>query len=296
MQITLVPSGDTFSSVLNEFEANFSLNWVEIKEEFSHLTIPMPDFLIKMYSIRELKTMTDFLVIKFKVAGLDTPKRNRKASLADWLAKVLMSSREVAEVSGLIEPAQPTAQSVDRSPGKDYWCPQCDAWMDRSGFDEVLGSDFQEQLCKVCGSEVCHEFDQTEVNHPDSKIEVLEPEVYTISIVTADGNFSEEIVSQVPPYLVDRKGNLFKKMWHRDADAGYVEIVSEQLSNIAVDSGVLVKLMAENLEVSQACIAGEPPPFIVDRGGVYKRDRVKLSLAIRYAQVVSEYLSNIALV
>lgn len=136
------------------------------------------------------------------------------------------------------------------------------------------------------------------IDSPSPEVEVLEPEkkpVYTISII-ADGKISEERVSRLPPYLIDRKGNLLKKFWHRSCDAGYSEIVSKNLSNIAVDSGFVVKLMTEDLQVCQACICGDPPPFIVDRGGVYKRDRLKLNLAIRYAQVVSEYLSNIVVV
>jgi len=240
MQVTLVSSGNTVSHVLNQFEANFSLDWVEIKEEFTHLIVSMPDFLIKKYSIRELKAMADFLANTFSVTDLDTPKRNSKVSLAGWIAGVLLSAREVAEVSGTIA--------------------------------------------------------------PDPEVEVLEPkEVYTISIVVADYSFSEERVNRLPPYLIDRKGNLLKKFWHRHCDAGYAEIVSEHLSNISVESGLVIKLMAaENLEVSQACICGEdPPPFIIDKtGGVYKRacDRVKLSLAVvRYAQVVSEYLSSIVI-
>jgi hypothetical protein len=135
---------------------------------------------------------------------------------------------------------------------------------------------------------------------PSLEVEVLEPEekpVYTISII-ADGNFFEERVSRLPPYLIDRKGNLLKKFcWHPSSEVGYAETVSEHLSNIVVDSGLVIKLMAENLEVSQACICGDPPPFIIDRaGGVYKRDRLKLGLTVRYAQVVSEHLSNIVVV
>ena len=133
--------------------------------------------------------------------------------------------------------------------------------------------------------------------NPSPEIEVLEPEeeFYTISII-ADGKFSEERVSRLPPYLIDRKNNLLKEFWHRSCDAGYSEIKFEHLSNIAADSGLIVKLMAENLQVSQACICGDPPPFIVDRGGVYKRDRLKLGLAVRYVQVISEYLLNIVVV
>lgn len=133
---------------------------------------------------------------------------------------------------------------------------------------------------------------------PVAEIEVLEPEakpVYTISII-ADGSFSEERVNRLPPYLIDRKGNLLKRFWHRSCDAGYSEITSENLSNIAVSSGLVIRLMAEDLEVLQACIAGDPPPFIVYRGGAYKRDRLKLSLSVRYVQVVCEHLSNIVVV
>ncbi len=244
MQITLVSSGDTVSDVLNRFETNFSLNWVEIEEKFSRWMVSISESLIKTYSIRELKAMTDFLANTFNVADLDTPKRNSKLSLADWIAKVLFDAHEMAEASEAIA-------------------------------DQVADS-------------------------PSPEIEVLEPEekpAYTISILIGD-KFSEERVSCLPPYLVDRKGNLLERLcWLNHCDAGYSEITSKHLSNIAVNSGLVVRLMAENLEVSQACICGDPPPFIIDRtGGVYKRDRLKVHLAVRYAQVVSEYLSNIVVV
>lgn len=241
MQITLVSSGDTVSDVLNRFETKF-FNWAEIEEKFSRWMVCVPNLLIKTYSIRELKAMVDFLGTAFNVPDLDAPKRNSKASLADWIAEVLLSAREVAEASEAI-----ADQAFDSS---------------------------------------------------SPEIEVLEPEekpVYTISIIT-DGNFSEERVNRLPSYLIDRKGNLLKKTWHRSYDAGYSEITSQHLSNIAVSSGLLVKLMADNLEVSQACICGDPPPFIVDRGGVYKRDQVRRGLAVSYSQVISEYLSNIVVV
>jgi len=156
----------------------------------------------------------------------------------------------------------------------DVECPNC-------GFVHGL---FQNTLCTY--------------RDPSPEIEVLEPEekpVYIISII-ADGYFSEERVNRLPPYLIDRKGNLLKRFWHRKNDAGYSEVVSKHLSSIAVTSGLVIKLMADNLEVSQACICGDPPSFIIDRGGVYKRDRLKLSLAVRYVQVVSEFLSNIVVV
>ena len=161
-------------------------------------------------------------------------------------------------------------QNINPSPEVDIKCPNC-------GFAH---EPFQNSLCTY--------------GDPSPEVEVLETEekpVYTISILT-EGKFSEERVSCLPPYLIDRKGNLLKRFWHCECDAGYTEIASQHLSNIAVGSGLVIKLMAENLEISQ-CICGDPPPFIVDRGGVYKRDRLKLGLVVRYVQVMSEYLSNI---
>lgn len=207
-----------------------------------------------------------------------------------------------------------TVQSGERSPVKKYWCPQCDVWMDRSGFDEILGSDFQEQLCKVCGSEVCHEFDQ---NSPAAYVqneEISEVSLEAVSacaevldglpvpifdiLLLADDCSVKERVSQIPPYLIDRAGNLFQKTAGNNDGflTVYAQVVSKHLSNIAVNSGLVIKLMVENLEVSQTCICGSLPPFIIDRGGVYKRDYSQLSLAARYAQVVSEHLSNIVVV
>jgi hypothetical protein len=352
MQITLVSSSGSVSDVLNRFEANFSLDWVEIKEEFTHLIVSMPDFLIKKYSICELKAMTDFLASAFSVTGLDTPKRNSKVSLAGWIGGVLLSVRKVAEVSGTIAPSpevevlepisEPCQSDVEvalfAEPVLEYTSseverPQCqhtELFTAQNNLCNVircrhctyavpktyLGSikPFKKLLnaivhqandsrCLNCG--LVHEPGQntlcdyhvTKSEIEKSEIEKSEIEVYTISTVVADYSFSEERVNRLPPYLIDRKGNLLKKFWHRHYDAGYAEIVSEHLSNIARDSGLVIKLMAEDLEVSQACICGDPPPFIIDRkGAVYKRDRLKLSLAVRYAQVVSEYLSNIAVV
>lgn len=297
MQITLVSSGDTVSDVLNRFETKFFPECPddEFKKKFGRSLVAVSECLIT-YSIRELKAMTDFIATAFTLTGLTPPKRNSKVSLAGWIAQVLLSARKVAEASGAIG-----AQSGQHTSDKNYWCPQCDEWMDRSGFNEVLGSDFQEQLCKVCGSEVGHEFDENSpatVDISSSEVEVLEPEekpVYTISII-ADGSFSEERVNRLPPYLIDRKGNLLKRFWHRSCDAGYSEITSKHLSNIAVDSGLVIKLMSDNLEVSQSCIIGDPPPFIVDRGAAYKRDQLRRGLAVSYSQVISEYLSNIVVV
>jgi len=242
MQITLVSSGDTVSDVLNRFEVKFSLNWIEIEEKFSRWMFSISESLIKTYSIRELKAMTDFLATTFNVPDLDAPKRNSKISLAGWIAQVLLSAREASEAASEIA-------------------------------DQVTDS-------------------------PTPEIEVMEPKekpVYTISII-ADGAFSEERVSHLPPYLIDRKGNLLKRFWHRSCDAGYSEITSQHLSNIAVDSGLVITLTTDNLEVSHACIVGDPPPFIVDRGGVYKRDQVRRDLSFTYSQVVSENLSNIVVV
>ena|GEM_PF-2107809 len=167
--------------------------------------------------------------------------------------------------------------------------PRLDVWVVR--FDFIPDSVLATETDPVTAADQPTDF-------PAPEIEVLEPEekpIYTISIV-ADGGFSEERVNRLPPFLIDRKGNLLKKFWHRSCDAGYSEITSKHLSNIAINSGLVVELMAENLEVSQACIVEDPPTFIIDKGGVYRRDRVRRGLAVSYSQVISEYLSNIAVV
>lgn len=273
MQITLVSSGDTVSDVLNRFEANFSsiFNWVVTEKESGRSLIAISEVLAKTRYICDLKRMADFLATAFNVADLDAPKRNSKVSLAGWIAQVLLSIREVMEASGAITEQVTAAE-----------CPDC-------GF---VHEPFQNTLCP--DGSVNPEI----IDPADPGVEVLEPEekpIYTISIL-ADGAFCEERVSRLPPFLIDRKGNLLKKFWHRSCDVGYSEITSKHLSNIAIDSGLVVKLMADNLEVSQACIVGDPPPFIVDRGGVYKRDQVRRGLAVSYSQVISEYLSNIVLI
>lgn len=270
MQITLVSSGDTVSDVLNRFEVELCPNWAEIEEKFSRWMVCVPNLLIKTYSIRELKAMTDFLATAFKVTDFDAPKRNSKISLAGWIAEVLLSARETVDTSEAI-----VDQVIDTE------CPDC-------GY---VHEPFQNTLCPDGEP-------KPEIIDTRPEIEVLEPEekpVYTISII-ADGSFSEERVDRLPPYLIDRKGNLLKRFWHRSCDAGYSEITSKHLTNIAVPSGLVIKLMVDNLEVSQACICGDPPPFVVDRGGVYKRDQVRLGVAVGYSQVVSEYLSNIVVV
>jgi len=516
MQITLAASSGSISDVLEGFAARFLFN----EEKLLDLTINL-EYLVKL-SIRELKEMNYFLAAKLKVTEFSTPMRNRKDSLASWIVAVVAGARELVNASEVIEPAAPIVESAECSAEKDYWCRQCDAWMDRSGFVEVFATDYQERLCKVCNAEVRHKFDlptqsskviaaqPVETSNPDStsgliisfgktleflprktvtrrtwkdvhaqkfisafsqnkllvrafdkdpryggkqigwcrltrapyqerlcdmpeedllaeggmcdtiaefvqryfdgnprlevwvvrfefiadlecaaefnlvvasaviapaepisepyqsdvqaalfdeplaqsllwrlecpqcrhtvpktyfdpikafavianqvdspcpecgfihanpKVEVLEPEKkpgFTISIVS-DGEFTEERVSRLPSYLIARNGKLFKKMWHcidwkhNSCDAGYVEIVSKHLSNIAVGSGLVIKLMAENLEVYQACIVGDPPPFLIHGGGVYKRDnhRLKQNLAVRYFQVISEYLLNIVVV
>lgn len=242
MQITLVSSGDTVSDVLNRFEVEFCLHRAGIVEKISRRMFSSVHDLLMEHSIRELKTMVDFVATALNVVGLDAPKRNSKISLANWITQVLLSAREAVESSEAI-----ADQAVD-SPSPEI---------------EVLGSE--------------------------------EKPVYTISII-ADGSFSEERVNRLPSYLIDRKGHLLKRFWHRSYDAGYSEIASKHLSNIAANTGLVIKLMAESLEVSQACICGDPPPFIVNQGGVYKRDHLKPGLAVRYSQVVSECLSNIVVV
>lgn len=449
MQITLVSSGDTVSDawdlipIVNYIETAFDIEFFSFCEQHNACVKSIAQDLSNR-SIHRLKEMADSLGGWFITSLL--PKRNSKISLSCWISEIFLHIYTPIQVSATKDApmiAEKAIAVADESAGKNYWCPQCEAWMDRNGFNEILHSDFQEQLCKVCGSEVCHELDRdfpvtqsvdipsetyptsgliisfgktleylsqksvtrrtwrdthaqkfinaftqnklvrafdkdpryggkqigwcrlscapykeqlsdmpesdllaeggmcstigefieqyfdsnprlevwvvrfkfiadsvfaAEVNpvvatdqvtnSPAPEIEVLEPEekpVYTISIV-ADGAFSEERVNRLPPFLINREGYLLKKSWHRSCDAGYAEITSKHLFSIAVNSGLVVRLMTENLEVSQACICCDPPPFIIDKGGVYKRDQVKRGLAVSYSQVISECLSNIVVV
>ena len=279
MRITLVSSSGSVSDVLDEFVARFCYGEAELH------SITDPQVLNSRSSISELKAMTDFFGTVFNTESLVAPKRNSRVSLSNWIARVLLSAREIADVSS--EKTLEAAQSKE-APDPDSPCPDC-------GFVHEPG---ESTLCTYIA--------------PNPEIEVLEPEVYTISILKdkiflADGSYPDDLhitlakmpfyrINRLPPYLIDEKNNLLKRIWYRGVDAGYAQIISEHLSNIAVGSGLVIKLMAENLEVSKACIAGDPPPFLIYEGGVYKRDRLKLGSTVRYSQVVSEYLSNIVVV
>jgi hypothetical protein len=312
MQIALAqPSKDTFSSVLADFQSKFSLNWAEIDNNFKR-KISAAESLMLQYSIKELKDMTDFIstvVFSLDVAS-SKPKRNSKTHLALWVSNVLLEIRELVDI-------ETTACSQKREEKIAFYktvahLPRLN-WVSGNAQQRKASKNFSPTQSDK-GSEAIAQPE----NSPDStsgliisfgktdaanshcvsaEIEVLDPQIYTISIVAADGSFSEERVKRLPPYLIDRKGKLLKKMWHRNYDASYSEIVSEYLSNIAVERGLVVRLMAENLEVSQVCIRGNPPPFLVDeRRGVYKRDCVKFDWGVRYFQVISEHLSNIIVV
>jgi hypothetical protein len=145
---------------------------------------------------------------------------------------------------------------------------------------------------------------------PSPEIEILEPEqkpVYKISIHPdrqVDGmgwSFTNERVSALPPYLLDRQTNLFEKSNYTapSCDASYVQAASEHLSNIAEEYGQLIELMTDDLVVYRVNVHGNPPPHVVHKRGVYKRMTwgvISLGSTVKYAQVVSECLSNIAVV
>jgi hypothetical protein len=350
---------DYLTSVLNRIEPMFGVNLSSLCERHGDCLQDVSQEVLAGFSIRELKSLADSLIVWFETSSL--PKRNSKISLSRWIAEILLYIQQaihvpiggvlpaVLEDSGVEEVLEPdekrgyvdaASSSIEvhiqsdvevalfAEPLLEYTpseveCPECRA-------DELFIA--QNNLCNVIRCRACdyavpktylgpiksfaaiadqvanspcsscgfvhglHENTLCDYPNPSPKVEVLNPEVYTISIINSAGNFSEERVSRLPSYLLDRNGKLLKKFWSRNCDAGYAEIVSEHLSNIAVESGLVIKLMTENLEVSQACIAGDLPPFLIHGGGVYKRDRVKLSLAPRYFQVVSEYLSNIVVV
>jgi len=372
MQIALAqPSKDTFLTVLADFQSEFSLKCAEVNYKFSY-EVSAAESLMCSYNIKELKCMTDFIASRFNL-NIPFPKRNSRASLAVWVAKILLNVRELVDVEMTacsqkreekmaffkataptqsnedleamaaqpleasvvladfppdINPAHNVEVALFAEPLAQYTsseveCPQCrhtelfiaqnnlcnvircrhctyavpKTYLGPIKFFATIADQITNSPCPNCGF-IHGPFQNTlcDYGNPSPKVEVLEPEIYTISIVAADYSFSEKRVNRLPPYLLNRQGKLLKKFWHRNCDAGYAEIVSEHLSHITVESGLVIRLMAENLEVSQACIFGDPPPFLIHAGGVYKRDRVKLSLAPRYFQVVSEYLSNIVVV
>lgn len=147
------------------------------------------------------------------------------------------------------------------------------------------------------------------VNFSSPQIEILEPEekpVYQISIHSArhadkKGWGFTERVSALPPYLLDREGNLFERSSYTvpSCDASYAQITSQHLSNIAEEHGQVIELMTDDLVVYRVNVHGNPPPYVVHKRGVYKRMTwgvISLGSIAKYAQVVSECLSNIVVV
>jgi hypothetical protein len=141
---------------------------------------------------------------------------------------------------------------------------------------------------------------------PSAKVEVLEPEekpVYKISIHRdreiiqgKRSDSTEERVSALPPYLLDRQRDLFEKSSYTvpSCDASYTQVACEQLSNIAQEHGQLIELITDDLMVYKVNVHGNPPPYVVHKRSVYKRmtwGAISLGSTVKYAQVICEHLS-----
>ena len=115
--LTIALNGNTISEVLNQFEVNFSsvFNFVVTKIESGHSEIEIIESLSRTCDICDLKRMNDFLTASFEVAGLDTPKRNFKLSLTNWITKVLLSAYEILEASN-VKALTPQSESQPSQP------------------------------------------------------------------------------------------------------------------------------------------------------------------------------------
>jgi hypothetical protein len=257
---------DYLTHVLNRIEPMFGFNLSSICERHGNCLQDVSQEVLAVFSIRELKSLADSLVVWFETSFL--PKRNSKISLSRWIAEIFLYIQQAIH--------EPIGASLSAA----------------------VNEASSDTLTEASGVEV----------------EVLEPEEkpgYKISMHTdrLSGNtsartawsFTEEWVSCLPPYLVDRQGNLFHKTWSPSCHAHYSQLVCKNLSNIAaVVGGTKIKLMTDDLVVSEASIHGEPPPFIIWGAGVYKRmPRLACESPpppLQYAQLVAENLSNIVLV
>jgi len=260
---------DYLTSVLNRIEPMFGVSLSSICERHGNCLQDVSQEVLAVFSIRKLKSLADSLVVWFETSSL--PKRNSKISLSRWIAEILLYIQ----------------QAIHKSIG--------------GGLPAVVEEASTDMPTEASGVEV----------------EVLEPEEkpsYKISMHTdrlssntsarAAWSFTEEWVSCLPPYLVDCQGNLFHKGWSPSCDAAYSQLVCENLSNIAVvssETATAIELMTDDLVVLQAWICESPPPFILSGRAVYKRiprfaSGASWSAPLRYAQVISEHLSSIALV
>lgn len=243
MQITLAQAGGTFSDILNQFE---SLYFVNMGKKISEPIELICQNFISEFKIGELKKMVDFLVGTL-VVPLESPKKNSKISLAQWLAQVLVSTAKLeAETQELLP--------------------------------------FEEPIASV-------------------EVEVVQPPVFDI-LLLGEHSSSECRVSQTPPYLIDRNGDLFAKGISNSPTVTHYteEFFREYLSSIeAVDGKRQIELYSDNLVLRKTAINRTPPHFLItEEGGVYKRvphqSKLLRSTPIRYCQVISEYLSNVSVV
>ncbi|MCC3508316.1 MAG: hypothetical protein JGK29_03960 [Microcoleus sp. PH2017_17_BER_D_A] len=132
--------------------------------------------------------------------------------------------------------------------------------------------------------------------------EIVEPEIYDICLLS-DKSDSKYRTTQIPPCLIDG-GSLYHKslLSSHPGRIIYYQVPSEHLSNIqcvGCDT-TEIELLCEALSVSRHTICGIPPRYLITKeGGVYERmqrELISRNSVVRYFQVLSEYLSNIAVV
>jgi hypothetical protein len=258
---------DYLTHVLNRIEPMFGFNLSSICKRHGNCLQDISQEMLVVFSIRKLKSLADSLTVWFEVSSL--PKRNSKITLSRWIAEILLYVQQAihAPIGGELPAAVEEAST--------------DTPTEASSVEvEVLESE----------------------EKPGYKISIHTDRLSSNTSAKAAWGFTEEWVSCLPPYLVDRQGNLFCKTWSPSCHAHYSQLVCKNLSNIAAvaGDGRKIKLMTDDLVVFEACIYGELPPFIISGAGVYKRMPVlackSLSSSPQYAQVIAENLSNIVLV
>lgn len=75
----------------------------------------------------------------------------------------------------------------------NYYCPNCQKWLDRSGFTEIFATDYQERLCRTCNEEVWHE--------GEGPIEKVTPRFYELPADVTELRQGCNLVRQVPKQL-----------------------------------------------------------------------------------------------
>lgn len=244
MQITLAQDGDDISTILSQFEHDFSLDF---EDDFSLATaeinkcVESASQLFILFSIQKLKEMADFLSQAFTVP-LDAPKRNSKVSLSKWIAQVLLAAQleneKTSEVSvtpevEVLEPEPKPVYEVrllaDDLFSSNHLLSDIPPYLVRNGklFQKTVTHDFLPSACYI----------ETFAEHL-SNVETLDHGT-AIQLLTGDLVVIETFICQTPPaHLITKEGGVYKRMRRQlIASFGtvrYSQVIAEHLSNIAV--------------------------------------------------------------